>query len=413
MVKQKAFKPGQAVTQDYVPSAYASAWAGVRHRLPRFSLMQVQDMLTDPRVEFGLRLIKGPVLSKSRFFVDCDNPEAKEFLKNTVIRFWRTSAARALKALEWGYSCAEAMYELRKGRIEFDVLKDLHSLDCRALTRGGKLVAAAVQKVPGQRKKKVPLPIPKLLWHIHARELHPWYGCSRLRAAYLPWAEMWADGGYRDARTLYYHKYAFEGGIMRHPPGTVKLDDGTTVVNKDLAREILEKKKTGGVMTLTNVPNSGFDGQYAWDYQPPHVMPPPENLLEYGKDLRDEMWEGMGIPPEIARAEGTGAYAGRKVPEDAFYSVLQEIVYWLMFDFDQQIGRPLVEVNFGSGIEYEIVPFGLIRPSMEEAAVEREAKLPRALEMSTAEWLLEPRYGIEIVSEVPPVGYTPKYGRAA
>ncbi|HUT88735.1 MAG TPA: hypothetical protein VMY37_04520 [Thermoguttaceae bacterium] len=404
---------GAPRTAEYVPTLYHSGWSGLRRRMPPFNLHQVDEMLTDARVEFGLRLIKGPVLSKSRFFIDCNNPEVKEFLKNTVVRFWRTSAARALKALEWGFSCSEVMYRPQKGRLEYETLKDLHSLDCRAITQQGKFLGATVQHVPGRGRQKVGLVVPKVLWHIHAREKHPWYGRSRLQAAYLPWVEMWSDGGYRDARTLWYHRNAFDSGTMRHPQGMIKIDENRQVPAKDLAREIMEKKKTGGVLTLPNTQSQG-PGIYDWTYEPPNAPAPPAELLEYGENLRDEIAEGMGVPPEIIRAEGTGAYAGRQIPMDAFYAMLQEIVYWLMFDVDQQVLRPLVEVNFGPEIEYEVIPFGILRPSAEEHAVEREAQSPRAIPpMSMTDWLTEPRYGIEIISDEPPVGYTPKWSNAA
>lgn len=79
----------------------------------------------------------------------------------------------------------------------------------------------------------------------------------------------------------------------------------------------------------------------------------------------------MGIPPEIARAEGTGAYAGRFVPQQAFYSTLQSMLQWLIGDADEQIFRRLVIHNFGDD-EYEIIPFPLI-DSLEENNVEQNA----------------------------------------
>lgn len=361
---------GKPLTADYVPSAYPGLGFQYMLKMPPFTLMAVNQMLTDSRITFGLWLIKGPILAESRFFVDCDNPQVKEFLVKNITRFWRNSASRALKALEWGYSCSEALYRVEyggkfNGQIVFDTLKDLYPLDCRTLTRNGKIVGATVRNIPG--KKKCILGGPRCLWHVHGRENHPWYGRSRLFGSYMPWLEAWSDGGYRDARRLYFFKYAFDGGIMYHPPGVTKtMDDGNgssiVVSNKDLAREMLEKKKSGAVLTLPNIDNGA--GNRAWEYMPPTISAPPSNVMDYGDSLRKEIFEGMGIPPEVIESDGQGlgSASGRAVPQAAFYATLQEICNWLIADADTQLFRPLVRFNFGhEGTDYEIVPLGLMK----------------------------------------------------
>ena len=120
---------GEAITQDYLRASWG--WYYTFRKAPPFSLTAALEMLTDPRINLGLWLIKGPILSKTRFFVDCDNPDVKEFLKTQITRFWRMSSVKAMKAIEWGYGCSEAMYKVAGGLIHFDMLKDLHSLDCR------------------------------------------------------------------------------------------------------------------------------------------------------------------------------------------------------------------------------------------------------------------------------------------
>ena len=390
------------VTRDYVPSALMMyhGWRSTVN-LPVFSPYQVPWMLRDPRIRFGLWLIKGPILSRSRFFIDCDNPEVKEFLKNTLTRFWRRNASIALQAIEWGWSASEAIYRLRHGQIQFDRIKFVHPLDTRALTVEGEIVGAEIQRLTGAYAGKPPrLVKPKLLWHVHQPEVHPYYGLSRIQGSYLPWLEYWAAHGFRDSRRLFYYKYAYQGGGMYHPPGFTKLtdNDGNTVEvvsNRDLAREMLEKEANGAVFTL---PNTQREGVREWERIPPMVNPPPTGLTEYGKDLKDEMFEGMGVPPEIARAEGTGAYAGRRVPMDAFLSTLKEITQSLLTDADTFIFRPLVEYNYGD-VEYELVPFGLTylteqetgEPGQQGQLGPPDAQIP------------------EPVAGSPPEGYNPKY----
>ena len=177
---------------------------------------------------------------------------------------------------------------------------------------------------------------------------------------------------------------------------------------KELAREMGEKQRSGAVLCF---PNETDDrGQRVWDVIPPSVTPPPTHVMEYGKDLKDEVWEGMGIPPEIARAEGTGAFAGRRVPLDAFYSILQEIVYWLIEDVSQQIMQPLVEMNYGN-VPFEIIPFGLILPSQNQSDSEKQnPQSPEALSslQAATESNLQVNSYFNLISDDPPEGYTPK-----
>ena len=95
--------------------------------------------------------------------------------------------------------------------------------------------------------------------------------------------------------------------------------------------------------------------------------------MEYGASLKEELFEGMGIPPEIFESggQGFGSATGRQIPEEAFFAVLQEMVGWLIQDADDQIFRHLVQMNFGE-VPYEIVPFGLTYKAEERENQMRE-----------------------------------------
>ena len=99
----------------------------------------------------------------------------------------------------------------------------------------------------------------------------------------------------------------------------------------------------------------------------------PAGLMEYGQSLKEELFEGMGIPPEVFQnaTSGFGAASGRQIPEEAFFSILQEMTQWLIADADNQIFRHLVRINFGD-VPYEIVPFGLTGKAEEREAQIRE-----------------------------------------
>ena len=78
---------GKPITADYMPSGYSGLFLFARNR-PPFSMTVIQEMLADPRVIFGLWLIKGPILANSRFYVDCEDENVKKFHVKNVTRFW-------------------------------------------------------------------------------------------------------------------------------------------------------------------------------------------------------------------------------------------------------------------------------------------------------------------------------------
>jgi hypothetical protein len=366
---KKHYKPSELLggprTADYLPS-YLPSHFSIHRTRPPFSSFIIREMLTDPRIIFGLWLIKGPILTSAKFEIEAPSADIQNFIQKNLKRFWKNSASRALKAVEWGYSASEVLYRLEDGRVHFDILRDLEPLDCRAITKQGEFQGMTVDNVPqfsdqeattvggGGARGKIFLGGPKAFWHVHGREKHPWYGMSRLYGCHIPWWEQWSDGGYRDIRRLWFYKNSFEGGIIYHPPGTVRTKEGTVVSNRDLARELLEKKRAGGTLAL---PNTMQDTKRSWEYEPPSANAVPTGLLEYGDLLRREVLEGMGIPNEVIDAggnQGFGSSSGRKVPQLAFFSTLQELVQWLVSDIDKQILRPLVTMNFGDDLNYEI-----------------------------------------------------------
>ena len=406
----ETFTPGyENVQGTYWPFQYNS-----RH--PLFQPAWIPRMLNDQRVQFGLWMIKGPILSASRFYVDEPKStpqrqsELKKFLVKNIERFWRTlklmlrtrppglrrtSAVKALRAIEWGFSGSEGMYKRIGDQIHFDCLKCFHPRDVKIVTREGKKVGMTVKRVWG-RQQKVYLGGPKGFWHIHRREENPWYGLSRLFGSFQPWFEMHTDGGAKDIRKLYYRKYAFSGEVMYYPIGDAPVGgvvgDQQMYNNKHIASQLLEKRRTGGVMALTNTRYE--DGTRKWELVSAQPGPGGADVLDYHRMMKMELFEGMGVPAEVAEAAEVGAgWSGRRVPFEAFFSILQEMVNWLIFDFNEQILRPLVRLNFGiEEPDYEVIPFGLLRGPGDIEKMGQEASATPEVQQ---ERLDEERYSFE------------------
>ena len=361
---------GPAITAEYEPPDLALSAHYFHPNRPLFTLWHVDAMLTDARVRFGLDLLRGPILHNSHFLVHCKNIKVKEFINRQLMRFWKTSAPIALRCMDYGFLGCEVIYRDIEGKVQFDKLKFLHPHNTRVVTNKGEYQGIEVSRV-GNIEDSVYLGRPKCFWTIHARDSHIWYGRSRLRGAFLAWHEIWSDHGYRDQRRMWFYKNAYAGPKVGYPPGATpsEIPGNPPLDHREIAQEIVDKMVSGTGITY---PVLGQSPQGGWVIEDAKPISIPEGLLEYGDQLRDEIWEGMGIPPEVARAEGTGAFAGRRVPQQAFYSVLQEIMQDILSDLDEQIIGPLVRMNFGLGETYEIECFGLMSADdQEEAGMEQ------------------------------------------
>lgn len=368
---------GRPLTADYQPNHYGDTNQSLR--MPPFTLHYVPVMMRDYRIRLGMRTIKGPILMRAQFSIQGDDSLAKgnpvyDWIKETITRFWTLSAPTAMKAYEWGYSCSEQLWKIEDGQLKFDRLKPLHSLDARCWTVDGKIKGATIRNVPG--KKQCNLVGMKMFWHVHDREANNYYGLSRLYGAFVPWNDKYGEGGHRDSEKLWMRKYAYDGGILYHPPGMsqISLPNGAVaaiISNKDLAREMLDKKKNGGTMTLPNtLISDGSSSGRAWEYVPPTAAEPPLALFEQGDKYDDRMLEGLGVPPEILTADGTGAFAGRAIPMQSFFASEQELLTAICTDMYEQILRPGVDAVFGPGIPFNVVPFPLLEKEEQEQGSE-------------------------------------------
>ena len=347
----------QTQVPGYVPTLSRRRWNGIStYKQPVFSEQMVEEMIIDPRVKFGLSLIKGPMISKAKMKVESENEEVKEFVIKMINSFWLNGAVQALKAVEWGHSGSEVLYKQdeKTGQIIYAGLKDFHSSSVKIVTQNGErcgLLIKDFMTVSMKTGKAVYLGGPKAFHHVHSREIHPFYGRSRLYGAHIPWNEIWSQGGYRDIRRMWFYKNAFTGGTLYHPNKIYTMPDGRQVHSQDWGQEMVEKMKTGAVWTLPN--DVDKNGNRQWEYNEAKGNTIPAGLFTYGDSLRIEILEALGIPYEVIESsgnEGFGSSSGRAIPETAFYSILQEELNWLIYDFVEQIIKPMVQINAALGL---------------------------------------------------------------
>lgn len=133
-----------------------------------------------------------------------------------------------------------------------------------------------------------------------------------------------------------------------------------------MAREQGERLKTGGIVVFPNARDA--DGRYQWEWDPPAIQGNASEIREYPRDLDVEISRGLGIPDSVLTdPSGTGSYAGRRVPERAFYISLEQVLSELINALKTQVIDPLLKLNFEGDHEYEIITKPLVEVMSPEA----------------------------------------------
>ncbi len=357
----------KTIIKDYEPAPVyigANGYYNWRQKPPFQRMYHVPAMLQDPRVQMNLMLIKGMIVSLSRFYInesdeDDENPsEGKKFVMKNVERWWRCGASKMLTAIEWGFYGAEVLYRTDKeGRVCFDHFNHFKQQDVWPVLLDGKYAGNEVRNrdhiyyVGGE----------KAFWHTHWREKLRWWGGSRLEGAYDPWLQKHDEGGAIDVRRLYNYKEVFQGDTLYHPPGDHVDAEGQRTPNAKIARALVTKMRAGGQLVLPAV----FDEvtkQRLWSLESRQKASMQLDVDQACRSLDREISEGMGVSEELHQAAESGSgYSGRKVPETSTRGMLTETVFWLVQDADEQIFRPLYRREFDDEPDYEIIPFGLVR----------------------------------------------------
>lgn len=321
-----------------------------------FTLQDVEAMRRDYQIALGLYMLKSPLFTLE-WAVQSKNQELSKFIDATLTKIWKPHIFKILRSFEYGYTGGEILYKLKDNKIVFAGYKEFHPRDIRALTRGHEYVGFRVKNV--MAKNDVDLFPPKGFWFAIDKEFGGWYGRSYLLNVWEPWFEKRSRDGAIEIRRLWFYKNAYTGGIIRHPLKDYVMPDGTIYSAREMAREMAEKLKTGGIVAF---PGSRDErGEYQWALEHPQINGNAQEIREYPHDLDLEIMRGLGIPDSVLTDQpGTGSYAGRRVPERAFYVRLEGIIHQLVEAIKIQILDPLVYLNFAGDLDYEIITKPLV-----------------------------------------------------
>jgi hypothetical protein len=327
-----------------------------------YLLRDVELMLTHPIVQSALNFYKGGI-SLVEFEVTADQ-EVGEFVLAQCMRFWDRGLTLLQGGYEYGWIGLENLYKEENGRLEWESVVQFSPRDVFLLTRDYKPVGVRVKNVRPKgdvdlwlASEDVPA---KALWYAHNPRYNSQYGQNQLTGSWRPWRRLaWKDG----LETVIDHglyRYAFSGPVIEYPdesvqsaagiPGTTTDAQGRPIRHcRDVARQVAEYIKTGAGVGIpsTNYPQEAGAGR-KWGIKfPDHVLDVAP-LIAAAKYLQDQIYYGIGVPPELLSASDTGSgFSGRAIPLEAFINQQQHLADRILYLFVRQVLRPLVRWNFG------------------------------------------------------------------
>lgn len=303
-----------------------------------------------------------------------------QFVLAHAERFWQRGVPVFQEGgYPYGWSPGEHIYKESSGMLVWSHLKGFHPNDGFVLTMNHQPIGIRVKNVrdtpaqPNPSGGRVDLwfasdRIPaKAAWYPHRPRFQQFYGRSQLLGAWRPWRRLgWRDAVEQVIDAAIY-RAGYKGPVVRHPSEDMQTAesgipatraDGRGMPRRsarDVARQLVEWAKAGAGFTLSSAQYPAAQGGgNKWDVEwPDHVMDV-RPLIEAAKYLEDQIMLGIGVPPELVKAGGTGSgYSGRSIPREAFLDGQQRIADVMLQLFVEQVIKPLVLWNFGD------VPFNI------------------------------------------------------
>ncbi len=373
----KDYDPGDTVNREWPLFSYEV------HRPIFARFRDVPPMLRDSRIKLGMAAAAGAILAMGRIYVDEGNQDAeningdqaysdvKQFAVDQIKRWWFNSSEKMLSSMAWGYFAGEVFYRRNSdGDLAFDFIKEFRAQDAYPVAIDNEF--AGIELSGGDQGRTQYVGGDKAIWHVHKRHVNRWWGESRLLGAYDSWLDLHEHYGALHLRRLYYKTHVLHGWDFYYDPGRSVQPDGQggTTSNRTLAINIIAKARSGAAYLWP----AAFDAttkQPLWGRK--QIMTNTsagDSILEYIKDLRTEMMEGLEVPEEVIMAAETGSgFSGRAVPQKAFHGLLKSVVYWMANDFDSYILQPLMRRKFGTLPDYQLVPFGLVDDDEEQPQI--------------------------------------------
>ena len=357
--------------------------------LPPFTLHTAELMRYDPQIRIGLGARNGLLLAAEVEVRGADQ-RVVAWVQHQWDSLWSNAAHQLLRAKLYGFMPFEVTYRVAAGGpmagcLEVDRLNDVHPREARLLVAGENIVGFEREEESRSRlpdgtsdsahddhgesrsgsASRTYLAPRALVCTFDAECSNP-YGCALLARAYPAWYEKWMPGGAKRTLRLRMVKDAYIGDIVWYPPDRqVQLADGTEVSWREIARELVEARHSGGALTLPMIRDSL--GNKIVDYTPPQDIRGATQIFRWKRDLDLELWKALEVPPEIIQASTSGSgFSGRWIPFAVALSAVHMELTELVRCIDRDILRPIAHLNFGRPPQYDIRPRSLVETYAEK-----------------------------------------------
>ena len=367
---QKADVSKQPATGMYKPIPHI--WFQQPLELPPFDFSTIRAMLMDEGIRLNFVTRAAPLYGLEFGWeengvwqegVKCRDPGVAQYIYRMLQRIWKNFLTDIVRSQIWGWSAGEVTLKLSEetGLIEINEMLPRHPMDCKLLKSDCKRWGVRIDRVEGGA---INLPFPYAWFHAYGAEDGEDYGTSAAYGAYSAWADKWFDGGAREVRRLFMHKDAYGGVDLGYPDGETFIQGlDNPVPNRDIARQIAESIRSGGVTTRPSERDE--NGNERWPLTRATVASNPQHILQYPKDLDEEIRHGMEICDDVINSGTTGSWDGKSIPMQSFYSGLDGWAIKILRDICTQIIDPLILLNYGKKHEYETPFKPLAKQAME------------------------------------------------
>lgn len=396
------------VTCGYLPQSPLETMWTAGGDMPQITLRRdIEFMLLHPTVSAALEYYRSGIAG-AEFWggpdpLDSKNEDGKpvspdprvaQFVLAHAARFWDRGVPHLQEGYAYGWCPGEHVYKESQGMLVWSHLKAFHPSDGHMLTLDHHPIGVRVKNIRERGEvdmwfasDRIPA---KAAWYAHRPRFGQPYGRTQLAGGWRPWRRLgWRDAVEQVIDAAVY-RAGYRGPIVRHPKEDIQTArEGVPATRadeaghprrsaRDVARQLVEWAKAGAGFTLSSekYPQSA-GGDYKWSIEwPEHVMDV-SPLIKAAEYLEDQIMLGIGVPPELVKAGGTGSgYSGRSIPREAFLDGQQRIADAMLQMFVEQVIRPLVLWNFGE-VPFELCCKSLLKTQTANKQGEPKPPLPQ------------------------------------
>jgi hypothetical protein len=321
----------------------------------------LKKMRTDAQISLGLSAVKAPITGASWWAVS-RHEEAARFVEAAMRPVWADCVKACLNAVDFGYQAAEKVFEVREVEYEFGgrrqrrrgvVYRKLRDID----PEEAEIAVDERGDFAGVKAAGAYLPPEKCFVMTLAKEWGNLYGTSRLEAAYEPW--YWASVMYLFANR-YFERKGDPAVIGRAPAEERTAADGSRVRTLDEAAKVISSLRSGGTAVFPDERDERGNQRWSFEYMLDDKRA--DMFISYIEHLQVMKLRAILVPERtVTQDQASGSYAMASEHTETFLRNEETLLSEIVEHVNKYLVRPLVEFNFGPGVDVRIETAGVRR----------------------------------------------------